>query len=87
MTMTLKLVQIGNSRGVRIPKAIIEQCGLGDEVEVEAREGELVLRSPKSVRSGWDAAFLRMRARNDDRLLDENSIARPTEWEQTQWKW
>ena len=48
-----KLVQIGNSRGVRLPKAVIEEANLGDEVELIVRKDEVVLRRVKKVREGW----------------------------------
>jgi antitoxin MazE len=85
--MRSKLIPIGNSRGVRLPKAVIEQCGLGGEIELEVRDGCLIVRAPKVARAGWEAAFKRMRARNHDRLLDAESVSRPTEWDESEWKW
>jgi antitoxin MazE len=85
--MRTKLVEIGNSRGIRIPKALIEQCGLGGEIELEPREGELIVRSPKTPRAGWEAAFAAMGKRGDDRLLDERSVSQLTEWEREEWQW
>ena len=52
------------------PKAIVEQCGLGEEIELEVRRDELVLRSPRAPRRGWDAAFAKMAAAGDDELLE-----------------
>jgi antitoxin MazE len=85
--MRSKLIAIGNSRGVRLPKSVIEQCGLDDEIELEVREGCLILRSPKVPRAGWEAAFRRMRARNHDRLLDADAVNKPTVWEGSEWRW
>lgn len=51
--MRAKLVQIGNSRGVRIPKGMIEEAELGDEVELSVRKGEIVIARVKKVREGW----------------------------------
>jgi antitoxin MazE len=85
--MRSKLIPIGNSRGVRLPKSIIEQCGLGDEIELEVRNGCLILRSPTVLRAGWEAAFKRMRAQNHDRLLDAQAVSTPTEWDESEWKW
>jgi len=48
-----KLVRIGNSRGVRLPKAMIEEAGLGDELEISVRKGEVVIARVKKVREGW----------------------------------
>jgi antitoxin MazE len=40
-----RLVRIGNSRGVRLPKPLIEQAGLSDEVELDVRDGAIVIRA------------------------------------------
>ncbi len=85
--MVTKIVAIGNSRGVRLPKAIIQQCELGDEVELIVKKGELLLRAAKAPRAGWDAAFARMRERGDDELLDADSIGKLTQWEDAEWRW
>ena len=51
-----KLVAIGNSRGVRLPKAMIEQAGLGADIELEVIDGAIVIRSHRPVRAGWAEA-------------------------------
>ena len=51
--MRAKLVRIGNSRGIRLPKAVIDEVGLGDEVELTVRKGEIVIARVKKVREGW----------------------------------
>ena len=84
--MKTALVQIGNSRGVRIPKAFLEHCRLQDTVELELRDDHLIIRPTIPSRSGWDDAFLRMRERGDDTLLDKESVS-PTEWDATEWEW
>ena len=83
--MRAKLISIGNSKGVRIPKAVIEQCGLGGEVELEVSEDRLIVQSPKAPRQGWAAAFARMAARGDDKLLMQGAAA--SHWDEAQWKW
>jgi len=50
---------MGNSRGVRIPKALIELCDLGEEVEVEVSNGQLIFRKAGGNRIGWAEAFER----------------------------
>lgn len=52
-----KLSQIGNSRGVRLPKALIEQAGLHDEVELIARDGEILIANIRQPRAGWAEAM------------------------------
>jgi antitoxin MazE len=82
--MRAHLVQIGNSRGVRIPKPLLEQTGLRDEVEIEVRGEQLVIRAANPPRAGWAEAFARMAERGDDALLDREL---PTEWDLSEWKW
>ena len=83
--MTTSLIAIGNSRGIRIPKPLIEQCGLQDEVEMEVRDDAIVLRSPRSPRAGWDKAFAQMARLGDDALL--HSEPQPSKWDEEEWEW
>jgi antitoxin MazE len=74
-TVRTRLVRIGNSQGVRIPKALLDQVGLDGEVELEAQDRQLVVRPvpPEGrARLGWDERFRAMAERGDDRLLDED---------------
>lgn len=82
--MKARIIQIGNSRGVRIPKTLLEQAHLTEEVQIEARADEIVIRSLRQPREGWEEAFRNMAARGDDRLLDE---ARATSFDEDQWEW
>jgi len=50
--MKVNIIPIGNSRGIRIPKAFIRECGLGDQVEVNVRDGNLVIAPAHVARSG-----------------------------------
>jgi antitoxin MazE len=69
--MKTRLVRIGNSRGVRLPKPLITEAGLTDEVEMRVQDGAIVIEPSSSPRSGWADAAKRMRQHNDDRLLDD----------------
>ena len=55
--MLTKIVPIGNSRGIRIPKAMLEHCGFGEEVDLQAKNGALILRPFSAPRAGWAEAF------------------------------
>lgn len=79
-----RLVKIGNSRGIRIPKVLIDQIGLGTEVEIAIKDKELVIRPSGHPRQGWDEQFRKMAERGDDQLLD-NYV--PTKWDETEWTW
>lgn len=83
-TIRTRFVQVGNSRGLRIPKVVIDQLGLGGEIEIAIQRDRLVIRSASQRREGWDDAFGRMAERGDDTLLDEYQ---PTGWERTEWEW
>lgn len=82
--MKTNLVAIGNSRGIRIPKSVIEQTGLKDEVEIDVRGSELVIRSARKPREGWDELCRELAARGEDKLLDAET---PTVWDETEWTW
>ena len=71
MPTKTRIVRIGNSRGIRIPKTLLDEADLPEEVELRAERGRLVVQAVRHARSGWATAAKRMRARNDDRLLDE----------------
>jgi antitoxin MazE len=84
--MRARIVQIGNSQGVRIPKPLLEETGLGGEVEIEAHDNTLVIRGAHPPRSGWDAAFAAMAAAEDDALLDGGTPSVST-WDEEEWQW
>jgi antitoxin MazE len=79
-----RLVRIGNSRGVRLPKTIILQAGLTDEVELGVRDGAVIIARVTSARSGWSEAARQMRQLGDDRLLDPHV---PTRFDEKEWEW
>ncbi|MBV9469841.1 MAG: AbrB/MazE/SpoVT family DNA-binding domain-containing protein, partial [Abitibacteriaceae bacterium] len=59
--MRTYLIKIGNSQGVRLPKLLIEQVGLGKQVEIEAQPHQLVIRPVAQVpRQAWDEQFKAM---------------------------
>ena len=84
--MKTQIVRIGNSRGIRIPKALLEECGLEATVELLVENGRLVLRPAERARLGWDDAFRQMAERGDDQLLDRESQS-PTDWDSAEWDW
>lgn len=82
--MKARLVRIGNSRGVRLPKPLIEEAGLSDDVEIRVRGGAVVIVSAARPRSDWAEAVKQMRRRGEDRLLEEPT---PTRFDHEEWKW
>ena len=85
--MITRIVKIGNSKGIRIPKILLEQSGLTDEVELEVKKDQLIIRSKKSVRQGWESAFRTMAKNNDDQLLDKEYIINQSSWDAEEWEW
>lgn len=82
--MKARIVRVGNSRGVRLPKPLLEQAGLPDEVEIHAEPGRIIIESAHRVRSGWAEAARTMADHGDDVLLDEPT---PTEFDAEEWTW
>jgi antitoxin MazE len=81
--MKISVVKIGNSQGIRIPKTLIEQCGFGDEIELEVKGDTLVLRSARPRRQGWDEAFAKLTKADEPPLPDYMS----EHWDETEWTW
>ncbi|MBE9015712.1 AbrB/MazE/SpoVT family DNA-binding domain-containing protein [Chroococcidiopsis sp. CCALA 051] len=79
-----RIIRIGNSQGIRIPKPLLEQSGIDTEVEIEVQDECLIVRAASRSRIGWDKAFAAMAEQKDDVLLDDVNI---TEWDRTEWKW
>jgi antitoxin MazE len=82
--MKSRIVQIGNSQGIRLPKVLLKEAQLTDEVELEAEPGRIVIRRGRRPRAGWAAAARKMRERDKDRLLGH---ATPTRFEEKEWQW
>ena len=73
--MVLSVVQIGNSRGIRIPKTILEQCGIDKEIDLQVESGRIVLKPRTGTpRDGWADAFKRMAAAHEDELLIDDNV-------------
>jgi antitoxin MazE len=84
--MKTRIVAIGNSHGIRIPKPLLEETGLSGEVEIRAEDGALVIRSVKRPRASWAAAFQEMARHGDDALLDDAAPSLSA-WDEGEWEW
>jgi antitoxin MazE len=82
--MKARLVRIGNSRGIRLPKPVIEEAGLAQDVELHVRGNTVVISSRRAVRAGWAEAARQMLEAGHDRLLDKPSATR---FDEEQWRW
>jgi antitoxin MazE len=84
MMIRSKVIKIGNSRGIRIPQALLEQVGLTGNVEMTVEGNKLIINPLRLSRQGWGAQFTAMAEHGDDRLLDQTSA---TQWEEDEWTW
>lgn len=81
-----RIVKIGNSQGVRIPKLLLEQSNLGEEVELVLEGDQIIVRPVQHVRQGWEVAFKAMGERGDDELLDDEALV-SNDWDEEEWEW
>lgn len=82
--MKTRLVRIGNSRGIRLPKPLIVQAGLTDEVELQVRDGAIVIERASIPRAGWAQAAKEMHERDEDQLPAPPTSTR---FEEEEWEW
>lgn len=82
--MKTRLIRIGNSRGVRIPKPLIEQAGLEGEIEVHVRDGAVVIVRADHPRMGWSEAVTLLLERREDYVLEPTP---PTRFDEEEWEW
>ena len=82
--MKSRLIRIGNSRGVRLSKPLIEEAGLQEEVEIRVHEGAVVISARREPREGWAEAARQMRENGQDHLLDQ---ATTTRFDEKEWRW
>ena len=82
--MLINIVPIGNSKGIRIPKAILDQCDIENEVDLEVKNGKIIIEPIKRIpRNGWTESFIQMAKTGEDQLLFEDAI----DLEMEDWEW
>jgi len=62
----LKIVQIGNSKGIRIPKSMLQKYGFSDSIQIEEQENGILLRNTKKSKLSWEDTFKAMKQENED---------------------
>lgn len=86
--MKTNIIQIGNSRGIRLPKSLLQECGLDDnansEVEVTVKNKHLIISKVENVRAGWEITFKKMAAAKDDAFID---ISDSSSRDKEEWEW
>jgi antitoxin MazE len=82
--MKTRIVRIGNSKGIRIPKPLLEQTQLSGEVNIRVKADSLIIEPARRPRAGWTAAFESMARQGGEALLDQET---PTRWDEEEWQW
>lgn len=83
--MKVELIRIGNSRGIRIPKPVLEQCGFKDTVELRVEHDHLVITPGREPRQGWeDALRAAGLSAHDEPLLDGLPS---NDFDEAEWRW
>jgi len=86
--MKVKIIKIGNSKGIRIPKVLLRQTGIDEEVNLEVIDNQIVLEPIKyKPRSGWNLAFANMAKHQDDKIMDEDSFTTQSSFDNSDWEW
>jgi len=85
-SIKVKIIRIGNSKGIRLSKSLIEQYNMKDEVLLEAKKDSIVIRPVENPRANWEKSFEKMRFKGDDALLDEGTEL-ASDWDQEDWQW
>jgi len=84
--MRARVVKIGNSQGIRIPKPLLEQIGITNDVELEVENKQIIIRPISSPREGWDFAFKSMARKGNDSVgKDFENISHS--WDEEEWQW
>ena len=84
--MRARVVKIGNSQGISIPKPLLDQTGITDDVEIEVDKTQIIIRPVSNPRSGWDDAFGAMARNNDDALINGlENMSHSLDEEEWQW--
>lgn len=81
--MRSRIVRIGNSQGVRIPKPLLEQSGLEGDVDISASDGRIVIEMPRRARDGWAEAARALHDADHDRVESTGQ----TRFDQEEWAW
>ena len=81
--MLVTIIPIGNSKGIRLPKAILEQLEITDKVDLEIEDRRIILKPvQRTPRAGWPEAFEKMHERKEDAILmPEEDVDEAFEWE------
>ncbi len=86
IVMKTRIIRIGNSQGIRIPKPLLDQSGLDEEVELELHQNRIVIRPGYRARYDWESQFEAMAEQGDDKPLNGDTLTLST-WDEDEWEW
>ena len=82
--MIVSVVSIGNSKGIRLPKTLLNQLKISDKLDLEVEDQKIILKPvSENPRAGWNMAFKDMHKKNEDQLLLNESL----DSEDFKWEW
>ena len=81
--MELSVINIGNPKGIRLPKAVLKKYNIQDKIELIFEEGYLILKPKTEPRKDWEKSFKKMHQNGDDQLLIDDVFDDKTfeEWQ------
>ena len=82
--MKTQIIQIGNSQGIRIPKVLLEECGISGDVELKIHAEGILVRNAQKPRTGWDEAFSSMAENEDDQATE---LPSSSGFDKREWQW
>ena len=86
MCMETNLISIGNSKGVRIPKAFLKECDFSGGVDLSVKKGKIILSALEQSRANWEQMFKQnATAKADTELLDFEQLQ--NKWDEEDWEW
>jgi antitoxin MazE len=80
-----RIIKIGNSQGIIIPKLLLEQSGISENVKIEVRDNQIVITAVSHARTGWAENFAQMSGNVDEDILLGSFIT--TIWDEEEWEW
>ena len=86
--VTVKLRNIGNSKGIIIPKEMIAQCNMEENVTIEVKDQQLIIRKAESPQIQWDTAFNNYIQESAEETIDAQSMSDfPNQFDEEEWQW
>ncbi len=78
------IVNIINSQGIAVSKALLAMSGIERRVEIRVSDGLITIRPARTIRDGWADAFQAMMTSGDDALIDTDT---QIQWDVEDWEW